>query len=232
MGDSRLSFLEHLEDLRKTVLKSVFFTLFASILAYFLVPYVMPHIVKPAGRLVFTSPAEAFTAGITVALYLGVFISSPYIIYQIWMFVSSGVKEEEKKHLLFFGASSFVFFLCGCLLGYFVMLPVGMKVLLSFGSESVAPMISVGKYISFAGAMTLVFGIVFELPIAILFLTKTGIVTPALLAKRRREAIVIIFIAAAILTPPDVVSQILMAVPLMVLFEISIVFSKMAGKKP
>ena len=128
--------------------------------------------------------------------------------------------------MLIFGPLSLVCFLAGVAFGYGVMIPMSMQFLLSFASDTMVPMLSVNKYISYTGSMVFAFGIVFELPLVLLFLTKIGIATPAFLMQERKYALVIILIVSAILTPPDVLSQFLMAGPLVVLYEIGIVVSK------
>jgi len=115
--------------------------------------------------------------------------------------------------------------------GYFIIVPIGIKFLLSFSTDFIAPAISLGRYVSFVGVLTFAFGAIFEIPLVILFLARLGIVTPAFLSTKRRHAVVIIFILAAILTPPDVITQCLMAGPLMILYELSVFFSKLACKR-
>jgi sec-independent protein translocase protein TatC len=127
---------------------------------------------------------------------------------------------------LIFGFLSFIFFVLGSMFGYLVIVPIGMKFLIGFGSRFLIPMISVGKYVSFAMSLSFAFGLVFQLPIIVLFLTRIGIITPRILREKRKYAIVIIFIIGAIFTPPDVITQCLMAIPLIVLYELSILFSR------
>ena len=226
--DERLSLVEHLEELRARVIKSVVFIIIASCALYNFIDDILPAIVRPAGKLVFIAPAEAFIVNIKIAFLGGLFLSSPFVLCQIWQFVSAGLKKSERKHVFIFGILSFIFFIIGSLFGYIVIVPIGMKFLLNFATDLVTPMISVNKYISFVGSLTFAFSIVFQLPLIMLFLTKIGMVTPIFLVKKRRYAIVAMFVAAAILTPPDVITQCLMAGPLLVLYEIGIMFSKWA----
>jgi sec-independent protein translocase protein TatC len=190
----------------------------------------MPNLIKPAGKLVFIAPQEAFIANIKIALFGGLFLASPFVTYQIWRFVSAGLKRNEMKYTLIFGPLSFLFFLLGIAFGYFIIVPIGIKFLLGFATELVTPMLTISKYISFVGMLTLAFGVVFQLPVVSLFLTKLGIITPYFLSSKRRYAVVFIFLLAAVLTPPDIITQCLMAVPLLVLYEIGIIFSKIAYK--
>jgi len=222
----------HLEELRRRILICLAAVVTATFLAYAFSARIMTYLLHPVGKVVFTSPEEAFLAHINVSLFSGLILSCPFVLYHIWEFVSSGLKADEKKYLLIFGPLSLVFFVAGALFGYFVIVPIGIKFLLSFGNECISPMICIGKYLAFVCSLTLACGITFELPLAVLFLTKVGLVTPMFLSSKRRYAILVIFIAAAILTPPDVMSQFLMAAPLLVLYEISILLSRIVYRKP
>ena len=132
--------------------------------------------------------------------------------------------------LLYFPFSCLLFG-AGAGFGYIVVLPLGLRFLLGFGSPAIEPMLSISKYISFVGMLTIAFGIIFQLPLAMVFMTRIGIVTPQTFTAKRKVVIVLIFIVAAILTPPDVITQILMAIPLMALYEVGIIFSRMIYRK-
>lgn len=230
MNEEKLTLVEHLEELRSRILKSVIVIIVTSCVIYSFVDKIYESLVKPVGRLVFIAPEEAFITNIKIAFWGGLFLSSPFTLYQIWRFISQGLKPNERKAALIFGPLSFIFFILGLFFGYFVIVPIGIKFLLGFATDFVTPMITINSYISFVGTLTLAFGVVFQLPLIILFLTKIGIVTPMFLSNKRRHAIVFIFILAAALTPPDVITQFLMAVPLLVLYEIGIFFSKLVYK--
>ncbi len=218
----------HLEELRGGLIKLFLFLVITACLSYPLVDTILLHLTKPVGRLVFIAPHEAFISKIKIALFAGFIFSSPYVLYQIWHFIESGLSKKERKYVIVFGPFSFLLFAAGAAFGYFIIVPIGIKFLLSFATDLMTPMITIGRYISFLAMLTLAFGALFQLPLAALFLTKLGIVTPRFLILKRREAIVIIFITAAVLTPPDIVTQCLMAVPLLVLYEIGIILSKLA----
>lgn len=228
MADENLTLLQHLHELRSKLIRSVIFIIAASCLSYGFVGTILPYLVKPVGRLVFIAPQEAFISNIKIAVFSGILLSSPFVLWEIWLFIRSALKEKEKKYILIFGPLSFIFFILGAAFGYFVIVPIGIKFLLNFATEVVRPMITISRYISFVGLLTFAFGIIFELPLVTLFLTKLGIVTPKVLSSKRKEAIVGIFILAAVLTPPDMITQILMALPLICLYEIGIIFSKLA----
>jgi len=230
MSETNLTFTEHLEELRQRIIRSLVFVIIASILTYAFTDKILIFLSKPAGRLVFIAPAEAFITRIKLALFGGLYLSLPLILYEVWGFVSSGLERTERKYALLFSVFSFILFTAGTLLGYFVIVPMGLNFLLSFSSEYLQPMISVGRYTSFVMSLSFAFGLVFQLPLAILFLTKTGIVTPEFLSRNRKYTVIIIFIAAAVFTPPDVITQCLMAIPLLALYEISIFLSRIARK--
>ena len=165
------------------------------------------------------------------ALVSGILISSPFIFYQLWMFIAPGLYQKEKKYVVPFVIFSSILFIGGALFGYFVVFPFGFKFFLSFSNNSIQALPSVKQYFSFSIKLLFAFGLVFELPVIVFFLTKIGIVTPDLMKRKRKYAILLIFVMAAILTPPDVITQLMMAAPLLFLFEISILVSKMIWKR-
>lgn len=231
MVDKKLTFIEHLEELRARLIKSLVFIIIVAGILYNLADRILAYLVSPiGGTLVFIAPEEAFVTNIKVALFGGLFFSSPFVLYQIWQFVSAGLKRDERRYASLFGFSSFILFIIGICFGYFVIVPIGLTFLLGFSNEFLVPMISVGKYVSFVGGLMFAFGVVFQLPLVVLFLTKIGAVTPQFLSRNRRYAIVFIFIAGALLTPPDVITQCLMAVPLILLYELGIIFSKLTHR--
>ncbi|MGA1826262.1 MAG: twin-arginine translocase subunit TatC [bacterium] len=177
-------------------------------------------------ELIFLSPTEAIFVHLKVAFYFALALCIPYILYHIWEFVSPGLLSNERRHVLPFVIFTTFFFILGVLFAYFLIVPFGIAVLMSYKTKALQPRISVGKYISFVFMLFFNFGIIFEMPPVIFFLSKIGIIKPSMLIKKRKYAIVIIFILSAILTPPDVVTQLLMAVPLVMLYEISILVCK------
>lgn len=225
MEESSLTIIQHLEELRKRIIYTIVSIIAGAVIAYSFIEKILFYISRPMGQLVFIQPIEAFVTHIKLAVFCGIFISFPVILYQIWAFVSPGLRHTERRYILLFAPLSLALFLVGCAFSYFLIIPFGIKFLMGYSSEWLRPMISVGSYVSFFCIMTLVFGIVFEMPVVILFLTKIRIVNPRMLRKKRKYAILIIFIAAALLTPPDVFTQVMMAVPLVILYEISIYIS-------
>jgi len=228
LQDRKMSLIDHLEELRKRFIICIVTVLACSIFSCFYSDKILAILKRPFPHsLVFISPQEPFVITFKIALFGGIIIALPMIIYQAWQFVSLALKEKEKRYLLFYGPFSLLLFLSGASFAYFVAIPVGLRFLLSFGGSSLEPMISISKYLSFITVTILTFGIVFELPLVSLFLVRIGIISPQFLAKNRKVAIIAIFVLAAILTPSiDAFTQILLAVPLVILYEVSIWLAK------
>ncbi|MBU2454084.1 MAG: twin-arginine translocase subunit TatC, partial [Proteobacteria bacterium] len=161
----------------------------------------------------------------------GIVAATPVLFYEFWMFVSPGLYRTEKKYFLPIVFLSVFFFAIGSSFGYFIVFPYGFKFFLGFATDTIYAMPSMKEYLSFASKMLLAFGFVFELPLVLTFMARMGLVNVQFLKKNRKYAILIFFIGAAVITPPDVVTQIMMALPLMVLYEISILGAKIFGKK-
>lgn len=223
-ADRPMTIIEHLEELRRRLIIALVVLGVATVLSFLFVDRLLAFLIRPVGRVVFLAPTEAFFVRVKVALLAGVFLSLPVFLYQIWRFVSTGLTPTERRYGLWLLPPAFILFVGGALFALVAIIPVGVRFLLNYQVPGVLePMISIGAYTSFVTAFLLAFGLVFELPIVLIFLTKIGLVTPAWLAARRRYAIVIIVGAAAVLTPGgDVFSQLLMAIPTYLLYEVSI----------
>lgn len=226
------TFIGHLEELRKRIiiiLVSIFIT---SIGAYIYINDLINILIKPVGKLIFIKPTEALFTKLKIAFLFGILIALPIILYQIWQFIGPALFELEKKYLKFTIFFSYILFILGVSFAYFIVFPVGFKFLLNMGSSIIQPFISLSSYIDFLIIFILSFGIIFQLPLIILTLTKIGIITPKWLSDSRKYIIIIIFILAGILTPgPDVFSQFAMAIPTILLYELSIILSKLVYKK-
>jgi sec-independent protein translocase protein TatC len=237
MQDKELTIVEHLNELRKRLLYIVIVVAAASGGAYYFIDEILLFITESGNieKLVFINPTEAFFVIVKLSLLAGVMGAMPFILYQIWRYVGVALKKGERKYLIFFGPVSYILFLCGAAFAFRGVLPLAIKFLLSFRKEyvslSITPMITLNAYISFLSKMIIAFGVMFELPLVILALSKFGIVTPEMLKKGRRYTIVGVFIVAAILTPPDVVSQIMLAIPLLLLYEVGILICKAVTRK-
>ena len=194
MADKQLALVEHLAELRRRLIICFISIFLGTFLCYLKIKKILDLLVRPIGKLVFIAPQEAFVAYLKLSLIGGVFLALPVILYQIWRFVSLGLKQNEKKYLLLYGPFSFLFFLGGASFAYFLILPLGIKFLLGFATNTLQPMISISKYVSFAGMLLLAFGVVFELPLVTMFLTKIKLVSPKFLREKRKYAIVLIFV--------------------------------------
>ena len=223
-------FLVHFNELRSRVLKSLGVFIVAVCVCFNYADRVLGWLVKPAGHLVFTSPSGGFSAVMTVTMVMAFLISAPVILYQAWAFVAAALNARERKFIFVFAPLSLLFFCLGVAFAFFVAVPLAYKFLMGFTSDYLTPMITVDSYLAFVGNMVVAFGVTFELPLAMAFLARIGIATPEFLRQKRRHAIMIILIVAAVATPPDIASQLLLAVPLMALYEVGIVLVRMAYK--
>ena len=224
------SFFKHIEELRSRLIKTAGAFVLAFCLCYSFIGKLIPLIIAPAGHLVFTSPGEAFSAYMTLGVIMALLVSSPYILYQIWAFVGGALKPDEKKFILIFAPLSLLFFLAGGAFAYWVAVPRAYKFLMSFSSEYLVPMVTVKNYFGFLGHMIVAFGVAFELPLVLGFLAKIGIASPEFLRQKRRHAVIIILIASALLAPPDIMSMLILAVPLLILYEVGIIFVRFSYK--
>ena len=223
MDARRLTFIEHLEELRHRLLVCVAAVLVGSVVAYTQAGRILQWLARPVGRLIFVSPFEAFTAYLHIAIVGGVALALPVVLFEVWRYVGPALSPRERRWLLGGFAASIGLFLSGVAVAYVVVIPLGVRFLLSFANETLQPMIAVGQYVGTVGWMLLAFGLVFQLPIVLVLLAAFGLVTAAQLAGLRPYAVVAIFIVAAAVTPgPDVLSQISIAAPMWALFEASI----------
>lgn len=187
---------------------------------------------NPDLYLVFLAPAEAFWMHMKIALISACIISSPVIFWEIWKFIAPGLLPKEKKYAVPFIFTTTFLFLTGALFCFAIILPFAIDFLLNYKTQNIKPMISAEKYIDFCLKFILAFGAVFEMPVVIVFLTRMGVVTTDFLAKNRKYAVLVVFILAAVLTPtPDAFNQILMAVPMLILYEAGLLASRILNKK-
>ncbi|MBW1616450.1 MAG: twin-arginine translocase subunit TatC [Deltaproteobacteria bacterium] len=191
----------------------------------------LEELMQSGDKLIYTSLPEAFFTYIKVSFLFGLLIASPVVIYQFWAFIAPGLYKKEKSVFLPIIFLSSLFFAGGSLFGYFVVFPLGFKFFLSFATETIRPLPSMKEYLSFAAKLLLAFGVCFELPLVLTALAKLGIVTTSFLKKNRKYALLLFFVASAILTPPDIISQVMLAIPLALLYELSILGAKIFGKK-
>jgi sec-independent protein translocase protein TatC len=227
-----MGFLEHLEELRGRIIKSLISIIVLSIAAYFFSEQLIDFLTRPIPEVYFMSPTEAFSTRIKISLIAGIIVSAPVIFYHGWRFIAPGLFEKEKKMIIPAVLASTIFFLIGAVFCFVFVLPVGIKFLMGFGTTKLKPMIQIKDYISFVTYMILAFGAVFELPVISYFLGKIGLITPRTLIKGRKYAVVGILIVSATITPsPDVFSQLMLAGPLYFLYEVSIIVVKIIQRK-
>lgn len=254
MTDEKMPFTEHLTEFRKRIIVSLAALLIGFIACFSYSEEIFEVLILPLKSemsfsmhspfislipskiknpsLVFLAPAEAFWMHMKVSFVAGLVLSLPIILHQFWKFISPGLLLREKKYVGPFVVSASLLFLVGALFCFLLVLPFAMGFLLTYKTGSMTPMLSVGSYVDFCLKFILAFGVVFELPIIIVLLTRMGIVTPKTLARNRKYAILIAFIVAAILTPtPDAFNQTLMAVPIIVLYEVGILVSRLFVRK-
>ena len=190
------------------------------------------QVLPPEESLIFTALPEAFFTYLKVSLLAGIGLASPVIIYQFWRFIAPGLYQKERSAMLPIVLFSTFFFVGGALFGYFVVFPFGFKFFIGFASDNIRAMPSIREYLKFAAKLLFAFGFIFELPLFSFFLARLGLVNAEMLRSKQKYSILIIFMLAAILTPPDIVTQIMMAGPLLLLYELSIWIAKIFGKKP
>ncbi len=237
-SEDEMGFLEHLEELRKRLIRCIVAILLGMVCCFFLSKQIYEFLMLPLYRslppksfMIYTSPYEAFFVYIKTALVAGFFLTSPYSFYQIWLFVKPGLYPHERKVIIPIAISSAILFVCGGVFGYFVVFPYAYNFFMSFADKYITPLISMKEGFSFAVRVLIAFGIIFELPVVIFFLARLGIVTSSMLKRFRKYAIVLAFFIGAVLTPPDVMTQLLMAGPLIFLYELGVLIAYIFGKK-
>lgn len=236
--EAKQPFLSHLEELRDRLIKSFIAIGIAAVGAYVFSEEIFNFITSPLmgaltedEKMIFTSPTEMIFTYIKVSIITGLLISSPYVFLQVWKFIAPGLYQNEKKYVVPFVVISTILFVGGTVFGYLMVLPLGFKVLLGIAPDNVEAAIKVNEYFALSTKMLLGIGLGFEMPIVIFFLTKMGIVDIPFLKKNRKYAILLAFVASAIFTPPDPVTQCIMAGPMIILFEAGIFFAGFAKKK-
>ena len=223
----------HIADLRKrltistiTVVVMFFacFSFYEPILEWMMAP--VKHALPVGTSMIAVEIQETFFTAMKVAFFAGFIISLPVIFWQLWLFLAPGLYDHEKKLVVPFVFFATLMFLLGASFAYYIVVPIGFDFLIAFGNSVVSVLPSIGKYVGFFTKLMIGFGIAFELPVITFFLAKIGIVNDQMLKDFFRYAVVLIFIVSAVLTPPDVISQVLMAAPLLILYGVSIYIAK------
>ena len=237
-GGRSMTLLDHLSELRVRLVRCLialtvgFFACYSfaeQLFNYLMLP--LTRALPAGGKLIYTALPEAFFVYMQVALVAGAFLASPYLFYQIWAFIAPGLYDDEKRHIFPIAGASALFFVSGAAFCYFQVFPYAFEFFVGFATDIIEPMPKLDEYLGFTLKMLLAFGLIFEMPLFAFFLARLGLVTAQWMRKTRKYAILAIFIVAAILTPPDVFSQLMMAAPMLVLYEISILVAAVFGKK-
>ncbi len=238
MIDEKKPFIAHLKELRDRLVVSLAGLAVAFIITYSfkekIFHFLMQPFIKvmPAGSsFIFTSITEAFITYFKVSLVAALFLAAPVILYEVWMFMAPGLYEKEKRYIAPFIIFGSFFFVGGALFCYYVTMPVVYHFFVSYAGTMIIPMPSLKEYMSLTLKMLIIFGLIFQMPLIAYYLAKAGIINYRGLAKKRRYAILGIAVLSAIITPPEVSSQLLMALPMYGLFELSVVIARVFGKK-
>lgn len=222
--------LEHLEELRWRLIWIIVALVIGTGVGWGFSGQILGHMIRPIGEAVFLAPGEAFYTHLRLAFMVGVVLAFPMLIYQIGAFIWPALHRHERKHVLIFLPFALILFIGGVVFSYFVMMPLVFRFFLGFESEQLTAAISVSSHVSFVIGLILPAGLVFQLPVFSLLLARLGIITPEFLKRWRKIALFFVFVLAAFITPPDVISQIILAGPLLALYELSILVARLGQK--
>lgn len=238
LADRPMSLMEHLNELRSRLMWMVGFAIVGFLGCWVIVDPIFDALTKPLMAVLpegthaqYTTLPEAFFTRMYISFVAGLFVASPLIFYQIWAFIAPGLYDEEKRYIIPIAFISALFFMGGGAFCYYIVFPFAFTFFVSFSTPEIVITPKMSDYLSFVIKLIFAFGLIFEMPIFALFLSRMGIVTAAMMRRFRRYAIVMIFIVAAILTPPDVLSQLLMAGPMMLLYEVSVGVAAIFGRR-
>jgi sec-independent protein translocase protein TatC len=246
LDDRQMPLLDHLIELRNRLIYSVAAILLGFVVCYFFSEHIYAFLVRPLAnvyqgqtgrRMIYTGLTEAFLTYVKVALWAGTFLTFPFVASQLWMFIAPGLYRKEKQAFLPFLIATPVLFFMGAAMAYYVVFPLAWKFFVSFetpGGPGMLPIqleARVGEYLSLVMKLLFAFGLAFQLPVALTLMGRVGLISAEQLSKNRRFAIVGVFAGAAVITPPDVISQITLAIPILVLYEISIIAVRMVERR-
>ena len=231
--EDRMGILDHLDELRTVLIHSSYAALAATILCWFWSADLLDLLIKPieSEGVYFTAPNEAFLTRLKLSAVVGMFVVAPFIFFKFYSFVMPGLYKKERKVVTPLLLATTLLFYLGIAFAFMVVIPQVVTFLLSFGTDNLSPLIGVGPYFGFVSRLCLAFGLVFELPLLVLFLSLLGIVNPRVLLRTWRYAVVAIAGLSAVLTPPDVISQLMMAGPVMLLYIGSVLVSIVVTRK-
>lgn len=231
--DQPMGILDHLDDLRSTLMHSLIAAGVAAIICWFISARLLDLMIIPIKEygVYFTAPNEAFITRLKLAGVMGLFVVAPFIFFRFYMFILPGLHRREKRVVTPLLIATTALFYSGVAFSYLVVIPQIIPFFMSFGTEILSPLIGIGQYFSLVFRLCLAFGLVFQLPLLVLFLSAIGIVNPRMLLRTWRVAILVIFVLAAVLTPPDIISQMMMAGPVLVLYISSVLVAMVVTRR-
>ena len=232
-AEAEMTFLDHLEELRTVIIRSTVAALLATVICWFFSADLLDLLVDPVKHtgVYFTAPNEAFLVRLKLSLIVGVFLVLPFILWQLYGFILPGLYTSERRVMTPLIIATTLLFYLGVAFSFLVVSPMVITFLLTFGTDVMQPLLGVGPYFAFVARLSLAFGLIFELPVLIFFLSVTGILEPRMLLRTWRYALVLIAMAAAVLTPPDIFSQVAMAIPVTLLYLGSVLVSIWATRR-
>ncbi len=236
-NNESMPFLDHLEELRWRLIKSIASVLIGAVISFYFIDQIIEFLVQPTEALKNSMDLQVlkvqgmFMIKWSIALFGGIIISIPVLTFQIWKFVAPGLYIDEKKYIIPLIIFTFLSFLCGLIFAYMIVIPFSLGFFTSVGYEGIQNNFSINYYFSFITWLMIGSGLIFELPVIVFILSFIGLLTPAFMRHYRRYAIVIILVLSAFITPPDPVSLVLMSIPLLVLYEVSIGVSWLVNRK-
>ncbi|TWH48145.1 twin-arginine translocase subunit TatC [Sporomusa sp. KB1] len=227
-----MSLLDHLEELRRRLIVVIAAIVIGSTFCYFYAAEITAFITAPAGKLYYMNPSEAFFTYLKVSFFAGFLLALPIVMYQLWAFIVPAMTNKERTASLLLVPSSILLFFVGLFFSYYFVLPAGIKFFMGFATENLQPMFSIGQYLSFVISFLVPFGFIFELPLFIFVMARLGIIGSGFLVAKRKMVLFLSFVIGAFISPtPDVFSQTMVAVPMILLYEISILIVKYILRK-
>jgi sec-independent protein translocase protein TatC len=238
MTDDKQPFLSHVKELRDRIVVALIALGISFVITYSFKERIFDFLMQPFVRVmpakssfIFIGVTEAFITYFKISIVAALFLAAPVILYEIWMFVAPGLYEREKRFVLPFIIMGSLCFIGGALFCYYVVMPTVYRFFVSYAADFIIPMPDLKSYMSMTLKMLIIFGVIFQLPLLTLILARAGILNTRILTSKRRYAVLGIFILSAVITPPDVASQLLMAIPLWGLYELSIIIVRLFGRK-
>jgi len=233
MDSNKLTIVGHLSELRKRIIVMALAIVIGSFISYNYIDLIVTLIIRPAQdlRFIYLNPPDLFLAYLKISIISGITLASPVIVYQVWRFVAPSMTRKQCFQIILVIFMSTFFFATGAVFAYHVIIPFSLAFFTKMSRAEVEPLFSFSSYAGFIGSLVLSFGLAFQLPILIMLLTQLNLLNPKVLKKFRKYFVLIILIVSAVLTPPDVISQCLLAVPMFILFEFSVLISSLISRR-